>query len=163
MIICTWRIREWELQIWSWSSSVQPEIATLLTISFQYLKKRFSKVGRSVIGCQVVNHVGIYGSKAAEGLSAFQRRSCFVCDATGATFKCSLIHSKTGITCSRDKMAGEPWMIWAQKGYWIYKIYHTDQSTTSFCCRIHSLTCRDNMGPSCRDLLISINFCIRWH
>ena len=25
---------------------------------------------------EVVNHVGIYGSKAAEGLSAFQRRSC---------------------------------------------------------------------------------------
>ena len=25
----------------------------------------------------VVNHVGIYGSKVAEGLSAFQRRSCF--------------------------------------------------------------------------------------
>ena len=25
---------------------------------------------------KVVNHVGIYGSKAAEGLSAFQRRSC---------------------------------------------------------------------------------------
>ena len=24
----------------------------------------------------MVNHVGIYGSKAAEGLSAFQRRSC---------------------------------------------------------------------------------------
>ena len=26
---------------------------------------------------EVVNHVGIYGSKAAEGLSAFQRRSCY--------------------------------------------------------------------------------------
>ena len=24
----------------------------------------------------MVNHIGIYGSKAAEGLSAFQRRSC---------------------------------------------------------------------------------------
>ena len=28
---------------------------------------------------EVVNHVGIYGSKAAEGLSAFQRRSCYDC------------------------------------------------------------------------------------
>ena len=28
---------------------------------------------------KVVNHVGIYGSKAAEGLSAFQRRSCWLC------------------------------------------------------------------------------------
>ena len=28
---------------------------------------------------EVVNHVGMYGSKAAEGLSAFQRRSCWLC------------------------------------------------------------------------------------
>ena len=40
------------------------------------------KISRSLIGCrpgagEVVNYVGIYGSKAAEGLSAFQRRSCF--------------------------------------------------------------------------------------
>ena len=28
---------------------------------------------------EVVNHVRIYGSKAAEGLSAFQRRSCLTC------------------------------------------------------------------------------------
>ena len=40
MIICTSRIREWELQIWNWSASVQPEIAPLFTISFQCLKKK---------------------------------------------------------------------------------------------------------------------------
>ena len=75
MIICTWRIREWELQILSWSSSVQHEIAALFTISFQCLKKDFQKLAGLWLAGEVVNHVGIYGSKAAEGLSAFQRRS----------------------------------------------------------------------------------------
>ena len=28
--------------------------------------------------CEVVNHVGLYRSKVAEGCSAFQRRSCLV-------------------------------------------------------------------------------------
>ena len=41
VIICTWRIREWELQILICSSSVQPEIVPLFTISFQCLKKKF--------------------------------------------------------------------------------------------------------------------------
>ena len=79
MIICTSRIREWELQIWNWSTSVQHEIAPLFTISFQCLKKKkdFQKLAGLWLADEVVNHVGIYGSKAAEGLSAFQRRSCF--------------------------------------------------------------------------------------
>ena len=37
----------------------------------------FSQFPLNVKKSEVVNHVGIYGSKAAEGLSAFQRRSCF--------------------------------------------------------------------------------------
>ena len=41
---------------------------------------KFSKVGRSVIGCEVDNHVAIYGSKVAEGFSAFQHRSCLIYD-----------------------------------------------------------------------------------
>ena len=36
----------------------------------------FSKVDRWLVG-EVYNHVGINGSKMAEGFSAFQRRSCF--------------------------------------------------------------------------------------
>ena len=44
VIICTWRIREWELQILNWSSSVQPEIVPLFTISFQCLKKKIQKL-----------------------------------------------------------------------------------------------------------------------
>ena len=43
MIICMWSIKEWELQIWSWSSPVQPENATLFTISFQCLNFFFFK------------------------------------------------------------------------------------------------------------------------
>ena len=55
-------------------------IAPLFT--FFYLKKKkcflkFQKLTGLWLAGVVVNHVGIYGSKVAEGLSAFQRRSCF--------------------------------------------------------------------------------------
>ena len=63
------------IQIWSWSSSVWPEIAPLFTISFQSLKKK--KLAGLWLAGEVVNHVGIYGSKAAECLSAFQGQSCY--------------------------------------------------------------------------------------
>ena len=43
---------------------------------FQKKKKDFQKLAGLWLADKVVNHVGIYGSKAAEGLSAFQRRSC---------------------------------------------------------------------------------------
>ena len=46
---------------------------------FQKKKKDFQKLAGLWLADEVVNHVGIYGSKAAEGLSAFQRRSCFMC------------------------------------------------------------------------------------
>ena len=39
-------------------------------------KKDFQKLAGLWLAGEVVNHIGIYGSKAAEGLSAFQRRSC---------------------------------------------------------------------------------------
>ena len=41
------------------------------------VKKKNQKLAGLWLAGEVVNHVGIYGSKAAEGLSAFQRRSCF--------------------------------------------------------------------------------------
>ena len=41
-------------------------------------KKKIQKLAGLWLAGEVVNHVGIYGSKAAEGLSAFQRRSCSV-------------------------------------------------------------------------------------
>ena len=41
------------------------------------VKKKNQKLSGLWLAGEVVNHVGIYGSKAAEGLSAFQRRSCF--------------------------------------------------------------------------------------
>ena len=44
---------------------------------FQCSKKCFSKVGSLWLAGEVVNHVGLYWSKVAEGYSAFQRRSCF--------------------------------------------------------------------------------------
>ena len=34
---------------------------------------------------EMVNRIGIYGSKVAEGLSAFQRRSCYKILTTGST------------------------------------------------------------------------------
>ena len=82
-----WRIKEWELQIWSWSSPVQPENATLFTISFQCLKKKdFQKLAGLWLAGEVVNHVGIYGYKAAEGLSVFQRRSCLTIIKNGGLY-----------------------------------------------------------------------------
>ena len=59
------------------SSSVGSEVAPLFTISFQCLKQNHKLAGLWLAG-EVVNHVGIYGSKVAEGLSAYQRRSCLV-------------------------------------------------------------------------------------
>ena len=43
-------------------------------------KKKIQKLAGLWLAGEGVNHVGIYGSKAAEGLSAFQRRSCLVFD-----------------------------------------------------------------------------------
>ena len=54
-------------------------IAPLFTVSFQCLKKKnlnFQKLAGLWIFGVVVNHVGIYRSKVAEGLSASQRQSC---------------------------------------------------------------------------------------
>ena len=39
-------------------------------------KKKNQKLAGLWLAGEVVNHVGMYGSKAAEGLSAFQRQSC---------------------------------------------------------------------------------------
>ena len=57
VIICTWKS-----QIWSWCSSVGPEVAPLFTISFECKKKK--KKNQKLAGLwltgEVVNHVGIY-------------------------------------------------------------------------------------------------------
>ena len=43
------------------------------------LKKRdFYKLPGLRLDGEVVSHVGMYGSKVPEGLSAFQRRSCII-------------------------------------------------------------------------------------
>ena len=54
------------------SISVQPEITSLLKGFLSNVKKKKKKIKSG----EVVNHVGLYGSKVAEGCSAFQRRSC---------------------------------------------------------------------------------------
>ena len=43
---------------------------------FQRIKKNQKLAGLWLAG-EMVDHIGIYGSKVAEGLSAFQRRSCW--------------------------------------------------------------------------------------
>ena len=43
-------------------------------------KKVFQKLAGLWLVAKWVNHVGLYGSKVAEGCSAFQRRSCWVYD-----------------------------------------------------------------------------------
>ena len=74
MIICTWksqRMGTWNLKLmlisWTWGCTTFH--------NFLECKKKKKLAGLWLAG-EVVNHVGIYGSKAAEGLSAFQRRSC---------------------------------------------------------------------------------------
>ena len=42
-------------------------------------EKDFQKLAGLWLAGEMVDHIGIYGSKVAEGLSAIQRRSCFSC------------------------------------------------------------------------------------
>ena len=64
---------------YGFSISVQPEITSLLRVFFSMLKKNvFQKLAGLWLVGEVVNHVGLYGSKVAEGCSAFQRRSCII-------------------------------------------------------------------------------------
>ena len=53
---------------WTWGGTIFHNYISMF-------KKKIKMAGLWLAG-EVVNHVGIYGSKAAEGLSAFQRRSC---------------------------------------------------------------------------------------
>ena len=89
-------LKEWTLQIWSWSSSVQPEnvkkafpcvtkiahgdadIATWTCRAEPLGILIFKKLAGLWLAGEVVNHVWIYWSKAAEGCSAFKRRSCLL-------------------------------------------------------------------------------------
>ena len=49
----------------------------LIFISSTWEKKRdFQKLAGLWLAGEIVFRIGIYGSKVAEGLSAFQRRSC---------------------------------------------------------------------------------------
>ena len=43
------------------------------------LEKKNQKLADLWLVGKMVNRIGIYGSKVAEGLSAFQRRSCLLC------------------------------------------------------------------------------------
>ena len=116
-----WRIKECELQIWSWSSPVQPENATLFTISFQCLKKKdFQKLAGLWLAGEVVNHIGIYGSKAAEGLSAFQRRSCVIILSTLEGY-CWLSYYASFDKLTVVSLAVTKWYIyvWIQMGLFI--------------------------------------------
>ena len=58
----------------------------LHAFSVQCLKKNvFQKLAGLWLVGEVVNHVGLYRSKVAEGCSAFQRRSCFCFAGTFST------------------------------------------------------------------------------
>ena len=62
---------------YGFSISVQPEIASLLICCFYIVKKNvFQKLASLWLVGEVFIHVGLYGSKVAEGCSAFQHRSC---------------------------------------------------------------------------------------
>ena len=66
-------------------------------------KKKIQKLAGLWLAGEVANHVGIYGSKAAEGLSAFQRRSCyFYRTVFNGYLKISVIISTEKQTITRD-------------------------------------------------------------
>ena len=74
VIICTWKSKRMGtsnltlmLISWTWGCTTFH--------NFISREKNQKLAGLWLVGL-VVNHVGIYGSKVAEGLSAFQRRSC---------------------------------------------------------------------------------------
>ena len=58
----------------NFKSEVDPHEFKLRLHHFQ--KNKNQKLAGLWLAGDVVNHVGIYGSKVAEGFSAFQRRSC---------------------------------------------------------------------------------------
>ena len=62
---------------YGFSISVQPEVTSLSKVFFLMLKNVFQKLAGLWLVGEVVNHVGLYGAKVAEGCSAFQRRSCY--------------------------------------------------------------------------------------
>ena len=77
VIICTWKSQRMGtsnlslmLINWTWGCTTFHNFISML-------KKNNQKLAGLWLAGEVVNHVGIYRSKAAEGLSAFQRRSCF--------------------------------------------------------------------------------------
>ena len=88
------------------SKSVQPEFTSLLRVIFFNVKKKyiFQKLAGLWLVGKVVNHVGLYGSKVAEGCSAFQRRSFLYCSrqvfpsSTYMYSKAFCLASITGIT-----------------------------------------------------------------
>ena len=53
----------------SFKSEVDPH-------QFNLREKKIQKLAGLWLAGEMVNRIGIYGSKVAEGLSAFQRRSC---------------------------------------------------------------------------------------
>ena len=69
-------------------------------------KKKIQKLAGLWLAGEVVNHVGIYGSKAAEGLSAFQRRSC-LCEGRqlfqwiGYDYRAYVDYMDHNVCCSR--------------------------------------------------------------
>ena len=67
--------------------------------SFNANKKIFKNLAGLWLAGEMVDHIGIYGSKVAEGLSAFQRRSCFISNSFNVDSKhCALIIHNHSLT-----------------------------------------------------------------
>ena len=62
--------------------------------SFNVNKKGFQKLAGLWLAGEMVNRIGIYGFKVAEGLSTFQRRSCLF-----PLVDISCYWTQTNITC----------------------------------------------------------------
>ena len=53
------------------------DCTTFDSFNLKKKKKDFQKLAGLWLAGEMVDHIGIYASKVAEGLSSFQRRSCY--------------------------------------------------------------------------------------
>ena len=87
----------------------------ILISSIWEKKKDYQKLAGLWLAGEMVNRIGIYGSKVAEGLSAFQRRSCILTHWRWVTHMCisklTIILSDNGLSPGRHQA-----IIWTNAG-----------------------------------------------
>ena len=113
-------------------------------------KNVFQKLAGLWLVGEVVNHVGLYGSKVAEGCSAFQRRSCSFC------YKELMISLLFHFLCSNGCANNLKWKLSFSKWYSKH-IQHVLQILTYHGLKWRSLWSYRNVG-----LFLFITWLLWW-